>query len=109
MERFTIDPKVVPSTWRIGRRAKNSLIHAFDLKRRDDGGISISNVEGGISDSERHLLMTHFGAPLTAVTGGERDGMDVTVQQREPPGTLEHFVQAVYSIPSPFRLMGGAT
>jgi hypothetical protein len=110
MKRFSIDPATLPTTWRVGRRVGNSgLEHAFDLRRRDDGGISISNVEHPLTETERTMLLSHFGKARVVTIGGEADnGALVTTMQRHEPGEIENFVEAVYSLPSPFMVMPNA-
>jgi len=109
MKKFSIDPSTLPQTWRVGRRVGNSgLEHAFDLRRREDGGISISNVEHPLTETERTRLLAHFGRERVVTIGGEDNGALVTVGQRHAPGEIENFLEAVYSLPAPFMVMPSA-
>ena len=83
-----------------------SYQHAFDLRRRDDGGLGVSNVEIPLSNAERSMLFAHFGTQFATRAGGftpER-GFYETRETREP-GTPEHFVAAVHRLPLPFTLI----
>ncbi len=110
MKRFSIDASTLPETWRVGRRVGNSgLEHAFDLRRRDDGGISLTNVEHPLTDAERTKLLAHFGRARVVLLGGEVEGGAlVSVSQHHEPGEIENFVEAVYSLPAPFMVMPAA-
>jgi hypothetical protein len=108
-ERFPLDPKRFPEVWRIGRRGARGPEHCFDLRRREDGGISISHIETSLSDSERQRLLAHFGRARTRIGGGRtEEGLDVTVAIPEEAGSFNHFVSAVYALPAPFTYMGSA-
>lgn len=93
-------------TWRVGREKVRAMPeHAFDIKRRDDGGITMSNLQAGLTDAERTRLMTHFGSPIDAMVGtvSESEAEDGT--EHRTPGTVEHFVCAVHRLPPPFILL----
>lgn len=78
---------------------------AFNLRRREGGGIGLSNIKTPLSDTERSHLFAHFGRTLTARTGGTRDGKTWEGFVEREPGTEEHFVAAVHSLPDPFCLV----
>lgn len=82
-----------------------SIAHAFDLRRRDDGGLGISNVSEPPSDAERSLLYAHFGAPLVARGGGSVGETYVERSVKHVPGTPEHFLAAVHRLPPPYLLI----
>jgi len=99
----------LPKAWKIGRKRANGVVeHAFDIRRRDDGGVAITNVQEKITDAEKQALFTHFGTPAKSITGKLVDGISITYATTEQPGTLEHFLTAVYDVPSPFSWMGAA-
>jgi len=89
----------------VAKMAGGSAEHAFDLRRRDDGGIGISNVKIPLSAAERTLLFAHFGASLVARDGTLKDGMFVEHLTPREPGTPEHFLAAVHRLPPPFTLI----
>lgn len=92
--------------FRIGRfRGGMRTDYAFTLRRKEGGGMSISNVEGTLTTAERHGLMVHFGKVHAFDAGGDLDGMQVTVNKSMKPGTEEHFLHAVRSLPEPFEVM----
>jgi hypothetical protein len=92
-------------TYRIGRFAANGVVeHAFDIRRRDDGGIVLLNITK-LSDQERFLLFSHFGSPMTDLCGKIEEGKAMTMVTTEKPGAPLHFVRAVCQIPSPFTRM----
>lgn len=94
------------TTFRIGRRVGGGRIeHAFDIRRRDDGGIVLSNVSK-LTDQERFLLFSHFGSPMTDLCGTIDKGRAVTMLTTEKPGEPLHFMRAVCQIPPPFTRMG---
>lgn len=78
---------------------------AFNLRRRDDGGIGLSSIKSPLSDKERTALFAHFGAKLSSRTGGTRDGLTWEGVVERVPGTAEHFLAAVHSLPDPFCLV----
>lgn len=105
MSRFPISTEKLPDTWRIGRRTAKGIEFAFDLRRREDGGISLSNIEHPLTDGERAHLLAHFGRPIERETGGREGDALVSLSQTEQPGDVQHFVAAVYELPAPFLLM----
>jgi hypothetical protein len=96
--------------WHVGRWPGSSPgggkpVPAFDIVRREDGGISLRNVHS-LTDHERTRLMQHFGRPLDERTGGESDGVSWDGAITRTPGDVEHFVGAVHQLPLPFILLG---
>lgn len=87
---------------RIGRERKGGpATHAFDLSRSAQGGLAMHNLSE-VTDSERHMLMAHFGRPIEVTIGHSsaedaEDGRSIL-----SPGTPEHFVACVYRMPPPF-------
>jgi hypothetical protein len=84
---------------------KGDAKFAFNLRRREDGGIGLSSIREPLSDNERAHLFAHFGAKLDARTGGVRDGKTWEGFVERDPGTAEHFLAAVHSLPDPFCLV----
>lgn len=87
--------------------ADGNYSHAFDLRRRDDGGLGISNVKIPLSDAERSMFFAHFGTQFSTRAGGfdtKRGGFYESRETRTP-GTPEHFVAAVHRLPIPFTLI----
>lgn len=79
--------------------------YAFDLRRREDGGLGVSNVAIPLSDAERSMLFAHFGTQFATRSGGfsaERGFYET--RETRVPGTPEHFVAAVHRLPLPFTL-----
>lgn len=93
-------------TWRVGREKPKAMPEfAFNLKRSDDGGISMSNVQPGLTDTERHRLLVHFGSMLHARIGTSNESEATDGDELRSPGTVEHFVCAVHRLPPPFVLL----
>lgn len=86
--------------YQVGKRVGTSLLPAFKLMRRADGGIRLKDIDG-VNDFEQSLVLAHFGRMLRSTTGVK------TEQHRRlfRPGTQEHFDHAVHELPSPFALM----
>lgn len=78
---------------------------AFNLRRRDEGGIGLSSMREPLTESERSHLFAHFGAVITARTGGVQDGKSWEGFADHEPGTAEHFLAAVHALPDPFCLV----
>jgi len=92
--------------WQIGRVGpKGKLSHAFNIRRTDDGGIKLSKAQG-LTEAERHDLFAHFGRVHQARTGGYRDGEHWEGWKKVEPGTEQHFLKAVWSLPGLFKVMG---
>lgn len=90
----------------VGRLDDNDdATFAFNLRRREDGGIGLSNIREPLSDMERATLFAHFGHPLTGRVGGARDGKTWEGFANHDPGTVEHFLAAVHALPAPFCLV----
>ena len=106
MARFPLDASKLPDSWRIGRRTAKGVVFAFNLRRRADGGISLANIEHALTEGERTRLLAHFGKPIERDTGGRDGDALVSVSLVEQPGDIEHFITAVYALPTPFTLMG---
>lgn len=77
---------------------------AFNIRRREDGGIGLSNIQGELTDKERTMLFAHFGTKLLARTGGVRDGKHWEGFEEREPGSAAHFLAAVHALPEPFAL-----
>jgi hypothetical protein len=98
--------KAAKRVYHVGRLDDDgSATFAFNIRRRDDGGIGLSNVKLHPTDVERTHLFAHFGRKLTARTGGASDGRTWEGFVEREPGTEEHFVAAVHSLPDPFCLV----
>lgn len=99
--------KYVQKTFKIGKeRAGAPPEHVFDLRRREDGGLIISNVKVAPTDHERRRLFVHFGAPIDARIGGEdAQGNDWQGRETRQAGDPKHFVTAVMRLPPPFILL----
>jgi hypothetical protein len=78
---------------------------AFNLRRREGGGIGLSSIKESLTEHERAHLFSHFGAQVTSRTGGVRDGKTWESFETREPGTAEHFLAAVHALPDPFCLM----
>lgn len=81
---------------------------AFDLRRREDGGLGISNVRVPPDDTERHVLFAHFGSPIVARSGVVRGDVAYEGSTQHEPGTPAHFVAAVHRLPPPYVLVANA-
>lgn len=79
--------------------------HVFDLRRREDGGLGISNIKEAPTDAERSLIFAHFGTPMQTRSGYEKNGRMVETLVSLTPGTPEHFLAAVHRLPPPFTLI----
>lgn len=92
--------------YHVARLDKNeNATFAFNLRRKEDGGIGLSSIKEGLTSVERTAVLTHFGTPITVRTGGA-DGEQLwegTVTHE--PGTQDHFVAAVHQLPDPFCLV----
>ena len=97
----------LPSKFRVGRRnpATHRLDFAFYIERTDAGGLRITQIAHKLSDSERHLLLSHFGRPIAGVTGGLEEGVRESHVTREEPGTPVHFMRGCNTLPAPFSTM----
>lgn len=84
---------------------KDNTKFAFNIRRREDGGIGISSIRKPLADDERTSLFAHFGKPITARTGGVRDGKQWEGFADYEPGTEEHFLASVHALPDPFCLV----
>lgn len=93
----------IPKVWMVGRLPTRA--HAFDIERGSDGGIKLSRIEH-LSDMEKQLVLSHFGTPRHARTGGEREGRLVTEAIEVKPGEQLHFLTSLYRLPAPFKLIG---
>ncbi len=95
-------------TFHIGRNVDIGFpTPAFDLRRREDGGLSISNIKDAPSDAERQKLYKHFGTALDCDVGGRgENGALWEGTERKEPGDDRHFAEAVYRLPPPFILLG---
>lgn len=79
---------------------------AFDMRRREDGGLGISNVVQPLDDTERHILYAHFGSPIVARSGSMTEaGMAYEGSKEHSPGTPSHFIAAIHRLPPPFVLV----
>jgi len=95
-------------TYHVAKKVNDgSYKHAFDLRRRDDGGLGISNVEIPLSDAERSMLFAHFGTQFSTRGGGfdSERGLHYETRETRTPGTPEHFVAAIHRLPLPFTLI----
>lgn len=97
--------KAAKRVYHVGRIDGDDAKFAFNIRRREDGGIGLSNVKQPLTDVERSHLFAHFGRKITARTGGTRDGKTWEGFVEHEPGTEEHFVAAVHSLPDPFCLL----
>lgn len=92
--------------YHVGRLDENDeATFAFNVRRREDGGIGLSSIREPLTDDERTRLFAHFGAKLTARNGGTRDGKTWEGFVEREPGTEAHFLAAVHSLPDPFCLV----
>lgn len=89
----------------VAKLVKGDAEFAFDLRRREDGGLGISNVKIAPSDAERTLIYTHFGSPARVRGGGEKNGRMIETIVTYQPGTPEHFLAAVHALPPPYVLV----
>jgi len=78
---------------------------AFNLRRRDGGGIGLSNIKTPLSDTERTALFSHFGVKLKVRTGGTSGDLTWEGVVDREPGTDAHFLAAAHSLPDPFCLV----
>lgn len=86
--------------YRVGRYEGGKFVHAFDIERRDDGGVRFTNIER-LSDQERTIVMAHFGRErFGRVSAGTEQHIRKFV-----PGSNHHFEYAVHEMPEPFALM----
>lgn len=100
----------LPTKFCVGRRDASKPTgyrFAFYIEHREGGGLKLSDVQSGaLNDVEQHELFAHFGTPLTARTGGAtKKGKLITFSEKHKPGTLQHFVNAAYSLPEPFSVI----
>lgn len=79
--------------------------YAFSIKRRDDGGISLLNIQDPLTDQERRALFMRFGAPITVRSGRVTSEAAIETVVDHEPGTKEHFEAAVHQLPAPFILL----
>lgn len=98
--RFKMNPTEGRSPCRIVRRRASGDEHVCDLRRSANGDVHVENAN--ITDIGRKMLLAHFRIARAFRTGGQRDGVFVTVEQHELPGTVEHFVASTYALPAPF-------
>lgn len=90
----------VVRVYRVGKRVGNRLVPAFSVRRREDGGIRLFNIQNA-NDFERGLVLAHFGRMFRSTSGVGNE------QHRRVfrPGTVAHFEHAVHELPPPFALM----
>ena len=97
------------SKHRIGRLpVKGPLAHAFDIEwdaEHKSAKITNMNPTYGPDEAEMRELIAHFRAPVTAMDGGEEKGVYYEKEVTLQPGTIEHFVTALYQTPNPFMRM----
>ena len=100
-------PPTATKKFRVGVRnpTTHRLDFAFNIERREDGGIRITQIRKRLSDTHRHLLFSHFGIPKSATVGKKEGDMFLTQWQTEEPGTPIHFERSIASLPSPFFAM----
>lgn len=86
-------------SYRIGKQQGNSFVPVCKISRKEDGGISLTDVE--INSEEQRLLLAHFGRVIRGRTGVANEQHIRSFM----PGTQAHFDQAVHLLPAPFGLM----
>ena len=86
--------------FRIGKQVGSKLEPAFDIIRVNGGGVRFANVRT-LTDTERHMIMAHYGRPVRGkiVVRGEQH------LRNYKPGTVHHFEHASYALPEPFMLL----
>jgi hypothetical protein len=95
-------------TFRMGRDMDTGPYRPVCTLRFDEGNILFENEdpEHGPSAADRTVLLNHFAAPLEVRRPFEHaDGPMVMGRVTLEPGTVEHFREACYKLPDPFRRM----
>ena len=98
--------EVAKRSFRVGRnQTPGEPSFAFNIRRKDDGGISLFGIDAPLAESERQMLFAHFGSPIETRDGDIEDGVAWTTEVTRTPGDAEHFVAAVHQLPAPFILL----
>ena len=87
----------------------SGVSHAFDISRKEDGGLRITNIKIPMTDAERTHLYAHFGRSIEERSGGTKGKINYEDFETYEPGSAEHFLSAVHQLPDPYMLMGEST